>query len=99
MLSGVSAARKEGDDLISPGEIEAYVRSEDVESLVDEHKLSESSRPNVLLHVVHGRWPFAPNDRFASKAVVAVDLLESGDGRARRAGARLLDQLMKDHQR
>ena len=53
-----------------------------------------SARPNVLLRVVDdGVWPFEHGQRAASRAVVAVDLLESGGSRARRARVELWESL------
>ena len=41
----------------------------------------------MVLRVVNdGLWPFGPDEAVAPLPVVAVDLVEVGDGRSRRAG-------------
>ncbi len=64
-------------------------------ALVNRLALDErSERPNVVLRVVDdGLWPFSPDEKVAPAPVVAVDLLEAGDGRSRRAAAQLLQSL------
>ena len=53
-----------------------------------------SERANVVFRVVEDQsWPFPEGAVVAPPAVVAVDLLESEDGRSRRAGAELLQRL------
>lgn len=70
---------------------EGYVRAGQLDDVVKQFGLDDqSARPNVLLRVIDDEvWPFEPGQRAASRAVVAVDLLESDDPRARRAGAEL----------
>ena len=72
---------------------EGYVKAADLAELVSRFGLDgKAERPNVLLRSVgESVWPFAPDQQFASRAVLAVDLLESGDPRSRRAGAALLE--------
>lgn len=95
LLSGVSAARQHGMDVIAREEIEAYLREQDLPRLVRDYKLEESSRPNLVLHVIAGDWPFQNDQKFAPPALVAVDLIESGEARSRRAGNSMLKRLQK----
>lgn len=90
--SGVSASAEHGVGLVAGGGFEGYVRADELDELVERFGLDDqAARPNVLLRVVDdAAWPFQPGQRAAGRAVVAVDLLESGEPRARRAGAELL---------
>lgn len=76
-------------------EFEGYVRSSVLPSLVARFALDEQAeRPNVVLRVVDdGLWPFRPDEEVAPAPVVAVDLLEAGDGRSRRTAIGLLKRL------
>ena len=93
--SGVSAADHYQLDVVAVDEFEGYVRSLILPALVNRLALDErSERPNVVLRVVDdGLWPFSPDEKVAPAPVVAVDLLEAGDGRSRRAAAQLLQSL------
>lgn len=93
--SGMSAVVEHGADLVVGDEFEGYVRAGDVDEVVSRFGLDEqAARPNVLLRVVSdAAWPFRPGQRWAGRAVVAVDLIESDDPRARRAGAELIGKL------
>ncbi len=95
VLSGVSAANHYQLDVVAVDEFEGYVRSSILPALVNRLALDErSERPNVVLRVVEdGLWPFSPDEKVAPAPVVAVDLLEAGDGRSRRAAAQLLQSL------
>jgi hypothetical protein len=90
--AGISAAAHHGGELVIGEGVEGYVRAGDVDSLVDRFGLDDhAARPNVLLRVVDDDvWPFRPDQRYASRSVVGVDLLEAEDPRSRRAGAALL---------
>lgn len=94
VLSGASAASARRIDVINRDEVEAYVPRSDLDDLVTEYKLSLGPRHNVILRAVDGRWPFVDGERIAPEAVIALDLLESDDDRSRRAGRRLLDELI-----
>ncbi len=90
--SGVSALGEYPCGLMVSGEAEGYVRASDLESLERRFALDDQSdRPNIVLHVVDDEvWPFEPGQVVASRSVVAVDLMDAGDDRSRRAGARLV---------
>lgn len=94
VLSGASA-KSQGADVIARDEVEAYVREGDLRALARDYKLEHSSRPNLILHAVVGDWPFGENQQEAPPAVVAVDLIESGNARSKRAGNALLRRLNK----
>jgi len=81
--------------LVGSWPLEAYVRQSDLEVILDEEAMEErTERFNLLLRVVEDRvWPFGQGSEVAPRPVVAVDLLESDDERARRAGAELLGRL------
>ena len=89
---GISAAVHHGAGLVIGESVEGYVRASDIDHLVDQLALDDQAvRPNVLLRIVDdGVWPFEPDQRYAGRSVVGVDLLESEDPRSRRAGAELL---------
>ena len=93
--SGVSAASHYQLDVVAVDEFEGYVRSSALADVVDRLALDEhAERPNVVLRVVEDEfWPFGSNEEVAPAPVVAVDLLEAGDGRSRRAAAQLLARL------
>ncbi len=89
---GISAAAEHGADLVAGDGFEGYVRAGDLDKLVSQLGLDDqAARPNVLLRVVDDAvWPFKPGQVSAGRAIVAVDLLESEEPRARRASADLL---------
>lgn len=91
---GVSAAPILGADLIAEDEVDGYIRSSEFGQLVQRFALDErSDRPNVMLRVVDDAvWPFVSDQQYAGRSVVAVDLLESSDPRAKRAGSALLEE-------
>jgi hypothetical protein len=93
VLGGVSAASRYRADLVALEEVEGYVRAEDLERLIADFALmppSAGARANVVLRVPVSRWPFEEGERIASRAVVAVDLIDAGDERSVRAGRKLL---------
>jgi excisionase family DNA binding protein len=91
--SGISAADEYPIDLVAQEAAEGYVRRSEVGNLIERFALDESSdRPNLILRVVDDdAWPFDAGQRVAPSVVVAVDLLEAQDERARRAGRDLLE--------
>lgn len=93
--TAASAAEEHDIDLVGPGPAEAYVSESALEGIVARFHIEErSERPNLVLRVVDDAcWPFPDGAVAASRAVAAVDLLESDDDRARRAGTKLLESL------
>ncbi len=93
--SGISAAAEHGADLVAGNGFEGYLREGDLDEFVSLLGLDDqAARPNVSLRIVSDVvWPFGPSQRSAGQAVIAVDLLDSDDPRARRAGAQLLEHL------
>ena len=97
VLGGASAASHYRADLVALEEVEGYVRAEDLEQLISEYALmppSAGARANVLLRVSVPGWLFEEGERIASRAVVAVDLIDAGDERSVRAGRKLLAGLI-----
>jgi len=93
MRAGISAVAEHGVDLVAGDGFEGYLRAGDLDELVSRFGLDDqAARPNVLLRIVSDVvWPFRRGQGSAGRAVIAVDLLESDDPRARRAGAELLE--------
>ena len=91
--TGVSAAREHGLDIVAPNTLEAYVPLVRYPELVERYVLESSHRPNVILHVVDGIWPFSPDAIVAPGPLAALDLYDSGDARGRRAGEEYLRRL------
>jgi hypothetical protein len=58
--------------------------------LQKKYALQPNPKPNVILRVVEGVWPFEEGTTVAPAMVVGVDLIESDDPRLRRAGQWLL---------
>lgn len=92
--AGISAANHHGAGLVIGEGVEGYIRAGDIGRVVEQFGLSDDSeRPNALLRIVEDDvWPFAPDQRYAGRSVVGVDLCESPDPRVRRAGAGLLER-------
>ena len=93
VLTGVSAAPEYGLDIVSAGQVDAYVPSSEIERLRSVYVLEPSARPNITLRVVDSRWPFRPGSRLAPAIVAALDLFDSRDARERRAGSDALERL------
>jgi len=94
VLSGVSAAGHHNVDIVVFDFVEAYVSSDVLDRLVEHYALAENmERPNIILRSVDENvWPFVKAQKFASWPIVAVDLLESNDGRTRRAARELIER-------
>ena len=105
--SGVHAAAAAGLDLLvsRPASLppdsalasdepprEVYVDSARLPAFVSRHKLVRSAEPNLIVRVIPELWPFADASACAPPAAIAVDLLESDDERARRAGREYFDR-------
>ncbi|HEY8476037.1 MAG TPA: hypothetical protein VIN09_04150 [Chloroflexota bacterium] len=87
---GVSAAADYDIDITTSGILEAYVAAGRLSMLQRKYGFEASAHANLILHVVEGPWPFAPSARVVPSIVAALDLIESGDQRSRRAGEELL---------
>ncbi len=89
VLAGVSAGPHVGADLLDiADDLDVYVDEPQAQRIVRRYALEENSdRPNLFVRVVRdGDWPFPAGMRVAPVEVVAVDLMEHADSRARRAG-------------
>jgi hypothetical protein len=91
---GVSAAAVHDVDLVGGDLLEIYFPEQRLGALIERYALDDDAeRPNVLIHAVDDAvWPFDAGVEFAPWPVVAVDLLESEDERARRAGRELAER-------
>jgi hypothetical protein len=90
VLGGVSAAPAHRLQIVAPGVLEAYVPARRLSQLKRRYRLKPSADANVILHVIDGRWPFAPGQRVAPRLAAVLDLLEHDDERSRRAALRAL---------
>lgn len=93
--TGASAAPEHGLGLAGAGPLDAYVRADELERLLEEVPMEERTDTfNVRLRSVRDTcWPFPPGADVAPLAVVAVDLAESPNARERRLGVELLGRL------
>jgi hypothetical protein len=91
--TGVSAAAEQGLDIVAPGVLELYVPARTAPRLMRRYFLEPSASPNVVLHIVDGPWPFDPAQRVAPGLVAALDLVDAGEERSRRAGREYLARL------
>ena len=92
--SGVSAAENHAVDVLAQGVVEGYLPKPRLAQLSYENALRRvpEESANLIVRAVDGLWPFA-SERVAPEAVVAVDLIDSGDQRSRRAGIHLLKRI------
>lgn len=98
--SGLSALDAVGADLVASEDVvEAYVEADALAAVADEvGALDEAAVRNVVLHVV-GDLSWVPQRiGLAAPAVVALDLIESGDPRAVAAGHRLWREQLADYE-
>jgi len=91
--TGVSAAAAYAADIVALGVAEAYLPAARLPGLQQTYLLEPSSNPNVLIRAIDHIWPFPPGCRLAPPSAVALDLLDAGDERTRRAGRELLTRL------
>jgi Helix-turn-helix domain len=100
VVSGISAARAVGLDVLAGNEADGYVRNSDLDGFVGEHALLPAAAldANVVLRVVPDDvWAEFLNGRpHAPEAPVALDLVEDVDPRTRAAGKELLGRLDSD---
>jgi len=96
VASGVSA-RSTRVGIAARGQIEGYVRPDDVEEVVRAYGLRKApaNRANVILRVPACTWPFDEDEREAPPAVVAADVLDAGDSRSVSEARRILAELAK----
>ncbi|MEV1285915.1 helix-turn-helix domain-containing protein [Micromonospora sp. NPDC049679] len=93
--AGASAAMKAGADLVVVAAVpEFYVPADLWPQLRRElHVRDRGPEPNVIVRVPHDVWPFAEGQSDLAPSVLAADLVESGEDRAARAGAEMLNRL------
>lgn len=98
VVSGVRAAADAGLDLVGSAASDAvmsevYVRAEALDRFAAEHHLFAGvSDANLVVRAIRDVWPFGRGARVAPGAAVALDLLESDDGRAQRVGLEYFQQ-------
>jgi hypothetical protein len=102
-VGGVSAAPFVGLDVVAAGQVELYVAVDSLDSLVEDHFLLSSSRPNVVLRAVPGGWHLLAATSHggvlvAPRLAVMVDLFEAHDARSNRAASQLLHDIVKGEQ-
>lgn len=89
VVTGATVAARRGL-LPRRGQVEVYVRAEDVESLTHRYRMAPAREPNILIRVPARVWPFSGERHVAPDPVVIADLLESEDPQDRDAGHTLL---------
>lgn len=101
LTSGVSALGYYSVNLTARADsAEIYAPARVVETLAREFALRADFAGNLIVHVLpefDGMTQFLDGQNTMPSATVAVDLLEAGESRARRAGLELLDQLLDRH--
>lgn len=101
LISGVSALGYYSVNLTTRADTaEIYAPTRVVETLAREFALRADFAGNLIVHVLPefaGLTQFLEGQNTMPSATVAVDLLETGESRARRAGLELLDQLLDRH--
>jgi hypothetical protein len=97
VVSGISAARAVGLDVLAGNEADGYVRNSDLDGFVGEHALLPAAAldANVVLRVVPDDvWAeFLKGRPRAPEAAIALDLAEDVDSRSRASGKDLLRRL------
>jgi excisionase family DNA binding protein len=91
--TGISAAQEHGLDVVAPNVLEAYVPAFHASDLIKRYVLEPTSRPNVILRVIEGHWPFSADATVAPGLLAALDLYDSDDPRSKRAGRDYLQRL------
>lgn len=101
LTSGVSALNHYDVNLTTRANTaEVYAQAHVVETLAREFALRADAAGNLIVHVLSGIdavTQFLEGRTTMPSAAVAVDLLEAGESRARRAGLELLDHLLDRH--
>jgi hypothetical protein len=97
VVSGISAARTVGLDVLSGNEADGYISHSDLDGFVEEHALFPAAAvdANVVLRVVPDDvWAeFLKGRPHAPEGAIALDLAEDVDSRSRAAGKNLLRRL------
>lgn len=96
VLTGESAARTYNFDVTAVDHLEAYVTRERALELIHDYILEPSIEANVTLRIIEDAWPFDRSRLVAPKLIAALDISESTDPRARRAGVEILQQWNRD---
>lgn len=96
VLGGASAAQHHGAEVVALDYVEAYVRGDDLGSIVAAYAMRPAiaGAENALLRVPAPGWPFPAGSRVAPAAVAAIDLVDAGDERSVRAGRALLRRIV-----
>lgn len=96
--SGISAAAHHHVDLVPAGdEAELYISADVFDELCASRRINlDPVRPNVVLRVPRFAHESLDLGQVAPAAVVAADLLESGDDRSADAGRQLLERLERE---
>lgn len=101
LTSGISALGHSNVNLTTRANtVEVYAQARVVEMIAREFALRADAAGNLIVHVLSGIdavMQFLEGRTTMPSATVAVDLLEAGESRARRAGLELLDQLLNRH--
>lgn len=83
-------------DLVAEGITEVYATQSSAQGLIDRLRLWRDPRGPIVMHTVRDDLGGLLRDRVEMPApVVAVDLLDSGDPRSRRAGQALWEQALQ----
>lgn len=91
MLTGVTGASEARLGLVGgSGEVDAYVAADALDGVVRRHHLRPSREPNVTLRVVPSFTRPWPPAHVAPLTVIALDLLDSDEPRARQVGTEVL---------
>jgi excisionase family DNA binding protein len=101
LTSGISALGHYDVDLTPRADsAEVYVLPSTLEAIAGEFALRADATGNIIVHVlpaITAVTQLLEGRTTMPSATVAVDLLEAGESRARRAGLDLLDQLLDRH--
>lgn len=95
--TGASAARPHGLHLAAGEQVDAYIAANRVRPFVRRMALEpRDENSNVCLRVLpDGLWPF--DRRYAPRSVVAIDLAELPDLRAKRIGRAAIQEIDQHH--
>jgi len=98
-VAAVSAATVHGLDIAATGAAEPYTSGIVLARLADEHRLGEDPAGNLVSRTPRTsearQEDFVLDRAVMPAAVVAADVLESGETRSMRTGRRVLDRLTR----